>query len=501
MKSTLALMVLLAACGKKSESAHMSHARELLSVQEWATARTELKLEVKDHPDNNEAKGLLLFCMERVGDKSDDLTLFNLDEVVVAVTDPEWNKVPTEVRDAVNKELVSTRQQLFDKGIDTKDARDLGEVVKLAATYCFASDDDPDRKNACAAILAGKGDQKATTYLIDRLKSQKPEAVVEFLVRVGDPVAPFLKKAIADQGFIGRAAAADALSRIEAVRLARKFSTEHPGISAIDSSAPGNDRIGPSFVASSWRSRVRAHVQYAQLENGDGVLLLQGWSPADKYETVVAYSFHAGETQPLRVTKDGKSFDLSGKSAVFDLAAKSGAVVFRRYQVRSQTVELETGQVSTPAIGMRVKIKNYQPRGRIAREDGGLWVVKMDQPIEGMSELTVPATSMIGLGNEEMANNLEESISGKVVGNELQIVKVEVSSPEDPMSKMKQYKDEMCACTSSECAQRVSDDMTKWGQEQAKSLRDPPKLTTVETKVFTQIGEQMGRCMQRAMGG
>ena len=64
------------------------------------------------------------------------------------------------------------------------------------------------------------------------------------------------------------------------------------------------------------------------------------------------------------------------------------------------------------------------------------------------------------------------------------------------MSKMGEYKDKMCACKDSACAQKVSDEMTKWGQDQAKDNKEPPKMSEEETKKFTQIGEEMGKCMQ-----
>ena len=71
----------------------------------------------------------------------------------------------------------------------------------------------------------------------------------------------------------------------------------------------------------------------------------------------------------------------------------------------------------------------------------------------------------------------------------------------EAMSKMTEFKDKMCACKDSACAQKVSDEMTKWGQEQAKDNKEPPKMSEEETKKFTQIGEEMGKCMQKAMGG
>ena len=70
----------------------------------------------------------------------------------------------------------------------------------------------------------------------------------------------------------------------------------------------------------------------------------------------------------------------------------------------------------------------------------------------------------------------------------------------EAMSKMTEFKDKMCACKDSACAQKVSDEMTKWGQDQAKDNKEPPKMSEEETKKFTQIGEDMGKCMQKAMG-
>ena len=64
---------------------------------------------------------------------------------------------------------------------------------------------------------------------------------------------------------------------------------------------------------------------------------------------------------------------------------------------------------------------------------------------------------------------------------------------------MTKFRDEMCVCKDSPCAQKVSDEMTKWGQEEAKSERDPPKLSDEDVKRFTQLGQEMGTCMQKAM--
>ncbi|MEO8844370.1 MAG: hypothetical protein ABI704_22490 [Kofleriaceae bacterium] len=72
---------------------------------------------------------------------------------------------------------------------------------------------------------------------------------------------------------------------------------------------------------------------------------------------------------------------------------------------------------------------------------------------------------------------------------------------EEAMKKLTEFKDQICACTDSACAQRVSDGMTSWGQDQARENHEPAKMNEEETKKVTQIGEQMGKCMQKAMGG
>ena len=68
------------------------------------------------------------------------------------------------------------------------------------------------------------------------------------------------------------------------------------------------------------------------------------------------------------------------------------------------------------------------------------------------------------------------------------------------MAKMTEFKDEMCKCKDAKCAQEVSDKMTKWSQEQSKNQKEPPKMSEEDTKKAAAIGEEMGKCMQAAMG-
>ena len=67
------------------------------------------------------------------------------------------------------------------------------------------------------------------------------------------------------------------------------------------------------------------------------------------------------------------------------------------------------------------------------------------------------------------------------------------------MRAMEHFRDEMCACTDTACAQATSDEMAKWSQDQARDDVDMPKLTDEQMKRATTLGEEMGKCMQKAM--
>ena len=74
------------------------------------------------------------------------------------------------------------------------------------------------------------------------------------------------------------------------------------------------------------------------------------------------------------------------------------------------------------------------------------------------------------------------------------------TSAREAIAKMASFKDEMCSCTDTACAQRVSDDMARWSQEQAQQHGPAASMSPEETQQTTQLGEAMGKCMQRAMG-
>jgi hypothetical protein len=69
------------------------------------------------------------------------------------------------------------------------------------------------------------------------------------------------------------------------------------------------------------------------------------------------------------------------------------------------------------------------------------------------------------------------------------------------LDEMAKFKDQLCACKDAPCAQKVSDDMTKWSVELTQKEKDPPQLSEAQQKRAAGLGTEMGNCMQTAMGG
>ena len=74
------------------------------------------------------------------------------------------------------------------------------------------------------------------------------------------------------------------------------------------------------------------------------------------------------------------------------------------------------------------------------------------------------------------------------------------SSTNTVLAKMIEFKDALCACKDTPCAQHVSEDMTKWASDQAGKADTGPKPTDDELKQMNAIGQKMGECMSTAMG-
>ncbi len=72
----------------------------------------------------------------------------------------------------------------------------------------------------------------------------------------------------------------------------------------------------------------------------------------------------------------------------------------------------------------------------------------------------------------------------------------------EAMGKMVEFKDKMCGCADKkdkDCAQKVTDDMTKWAQDSAKTMDKNVKPTEADMKKMEEVGKQLGECTTKAM--
>ena len=70
----------------------------------------------------------------------------------------------------------------------------------------------------------------------------------------------------------------------------------------------------------------------------------------------------------------------------------------------------------------------------------------------------------------------------------------------DTIAKMTDFKDQMCKCADKACAEKVTEAMTKWGQDMAKEGGDKEaKISEDDTKKMASVTEEMTKCMTKAM--
>src|SRR6185503_1141221 len=66
------------------------------------------------------------------------------------------------------------------------------------------------------------------------------------------------------------------------------------------------------------------------------------------------------------------------------------------------------------------------------------------------------------------------------------------------VAKMTEFKDRMCACKNKACTDKVTEDMTKWNQELAKTGGDKEaKLNDDAQNKVMLASDEMTRCLQK----
>jgi hypothetical protein len=377
--------------------------------------------------------------------------------------------------------------------------------VLAAARFGFEHDDDADHKDIAAAVLARDGDRDALAHLTDRLNIGKPDKIVTALVAVGANAIPALKRVAGDHDFIGHGAALEALARIEAQDASRAFANGH-AFKELDHSAVARQQLPTSSIAARW-DLPPVHATYAP---GDTpVVLFQAWDGNAKTVAAKLYGLRDGELVAMRLVRDRASFELGGPSVVYGVNLEGSTLTLKRVQRRTTTREIETGRVAAPQLKQRVHLRGYTQPGEIIREDNGLWVVHVTEPIDGMTELPVSQASLIGLKTQQISADMVETIKAHVDGDTVQITKVDEeprpATSDDMIARMEEFQDAMCGCTDKACADRVQDEMTTWGSEAARKSskwdKPDPAMVKKAGEIMTKYTECMTKLMSAGMGG
>ena len=67
------------------------------------------------------------------------------------------------------------------------------------------------------------------------------------------------------------------------------------------------------------------------------------------------------------------------------------------------------------------------------------------------------------------------------------------------MAKFEDLTGQMCECHTKDCAQRVNDDLTRWGNEMAKDMPRDEKPAEEDMKKMADMAKRYGDCMTSAM--
>jgi hypothetical protein len=68
------------------------------------------------------------------------------------------------------------------------------------------------------------------------------------------------------------------------------------------------------------------------------------------------------------------------------------------------------------------------------------------------------------------------------------------------MAKMTVFRDQLCACSDTPCAERVTGELTRWAQEIAREPRAAQPFTEADTRRIAEISEGFAKCMARISG-
>jgi hypothetical protein len=74
------------------------------------------------------------------------------------------------------------------------------------------------------------------------------------------------------------------------------------------------------------------------------------------------------------------------------------------------------------------------------------------------------------------------------------------TSSGDAIAKLTELRDKMCACKDKACTEKVTEELTRWGQDQAKVAGDQGvKMSDDETKKSAAVSGEIGTCMAKVL--
>jgi hypothetical protein len=281
-----------------------------------------------------------------------------------------------------------------------------------------------------------------------RIHKLEPRQTIDYLVDIGQPAIDPLKRVIDDKEFIGRQPARDALTRIAATIKARELLDRRDDLKSLSSGATGHDRLPASVLSAAFDpDLMRVHGQYVALDNGadDGMVALQSFDDSKGIVVLEIFVVRGGMLYPLRIVSSGElPPKLPDASVLFEIASERGVIRLSRLQERKLEVEVDGGAVSQPQPGLRVRLQGYDAQGALVREDKELWIVKLDQPIDGMSELPVAASALVGLRKVQRIETSVETMIGKVRIDAIELTTREIFKEPDAFigipTQCQQYK-------------------------------------------------------------
>jgi hypothetical protein len=438
----LAVLVVLAVasgCGGSGSNPNVRRGRDLLAIGEADAAVRELRIALKAQPSSREAKALLLVALMRADDSLnrwyEGQILF---ERLRFLRESKLESL--EGFSELEKLTTGARQELYDKGLDSKDGAELFQISREAAAYSFRSKEATDEERDYAAFaLAVHDDSAALAYLVDRLKSEKATYIPDLLARLGAAAESQLMDAIKTRENLARPRALDTLARLRARQASENMFKDDPALRGLRDEDRDADLRDPSSFVAAGLTRDQALYGVTLHDDDADAPLRTLWAPLDKDGTqrllviqafderqkgivTRAYHFVDGRLSPLELGLKGEaSAQLAGEGPIVQVSAQDGRIRIAQRGRGAVPVEVEQSR-DHYAKGDRVRIRKISREGTVEGTDEfGLLTIRLDEPHRGMDEMSLTASAVRGLYTVMKEQVGLRPFDGKIVEGRLEL--------------------------------------------------------------------------------